>query len=358
MSCKNLSLDGDIVNPIVAMYIRDQGNLGRQELLGTTECIANSAHPSFKNAVYVPFPSLDRHVTLCIYDQHSSGLLNQNNLIATASTSLRRILPSRYRKHGYKFRHVELPPELRDSPGVYETTPGSKSDANVVKPEDKRPAGYFSSHTETSFKSVKDPNKTVKMKSSYEGEQGVTLSLYTVSGGTTDATIRLDTNILVDHSKKQPVTLEFNVSCRNLIKMDDSSDSDPMVMVFVRTDDGGWEFFARTEKIDNNHNPNFQVPLKVDTFIQGQLKFSVYDLDEATGDYTEEDLMGAVVVDVADLVESASNIKDAELVYAISHDTDSVRHTALKKKGSAVNLKVTMSQKEMFNGSKVGVSCK
>ena len=65
-----------------------------------------------------------------------------------------------------------------------------------------------------------------------------------------------------------------------------------------------------------------------------------------------------MIADVTDLVEGATSLKGAQLVHAISHDTNAERQAELKTKGSALNLKATIVGQESRPGTKVVVDCR
>lgn len=84
---------------------------------------------------------------------------------------------------------------------------------------------------------------------------------------------------------KNTVNIELSFICENLINLDLFSLSDPMVVVFMKTEKEEI-FIGRTEVIRDNLNPKFTKPLIVpfNENTKQTLVFKVYDIDD------EEDL--------------------------------------------------------------------
>lgn len=79
---------------------------------------------------------------------------------------------------------------------------------------------------------------------------------------------------------KQPILLF--ISCRNLLKLDFFSQSDPQVIVKLKfSTQKKWDKHFETEKLDNNRNPEFCTPIECDYFLEKEqiIKFFVYDID-------------------------------------------------------------------------------
>lgn len=61
---------------------------------------------------------------------------------------------------------------------------------------------------------------------------------------------------------------------------------------------------GRTEQIKNNHNPKFVTPFTVDYFFEEiqKVKIEVYDLDNATRKLTDDDFLGKVECNLAQVI--------------------------------------------------------
>jgi hypothetical protein len=75
--------------------------------------------------------------------------------------------------------------------------------------------------------------------------------------------------------------LELSIKCKDLIKMDRDSDSDPVVSVLVKDSlTRRFVHHSQTEHLEDEHNPVFKRKLVVHTYIEDELKFNVYDVDD------------------------------------------------------------------------------
>jgi Ca2+-dependent lipid-binding protein len=77
------------------------------------------------------------------------------------------------------------------------------------------------------------------------------------------------------------------ISCRNLINLDMTSLTDPLVKVFVREDKNKqWAILGQTEVQQNTLNPNFTKSICVNYFFEKQqiVKFEVRDDDSGDGE--------------------------------------------------------------------------
>eukprot|EP00794_Sanderia_malayensis_P019197 gene19197-21119_t len=91
----------------------------------------------------------------------------------------------------------------------------------------------------------------------------------------------------------------LNISCRQLRDTDVLSKSDPMVVVFLEvgqttSPSKQWHEIGRTERIENNQNPDFAQSILVDYFFEERqkLKFEVYDVDSMSQDLSKHDFLG------------------------------------------------------------------
>ena len=64
------------------------------------------------------------------------------------------------------------------------------------------------------------------------------------------------TNLYTHNISSNHPIIEIHVSCKDLIKLDVGSESDPMCIFFTQ-DNGKYTEIERTEVIYNNPNPNF-----------------------------------------------------------------------------------------------------
>jgi hypothetical protein len=76
--------------------------------------------------------------------------------------------------------------------------------------------------------------------------------------------------------------IELSFSCRNLADLDTFSKSDPEVHIFLKDSRAGqYSFVGKTEKINNNLNPDFVKTQLIDYYFEKEqwVKFEVYDVD-------------------------------------------------------------------------------
>ena len=61
---------------------------------------------------------------------------------------------------------------------------------------------------------------------------------------------------------------------------------------------------GRTEQIKNNHNPKFATPFTVDYYFEEvqKVKLEVYDLDNATSKLSDDDFLGKVECNLAQVI--------------------------------------------------------
>eukprot|EP00043_Microstomoeca_roanoka_P012911 m.125616 g.125616 ORF g.125616 m.125616 type:complete len:113 (-) comp15625_c0_seq5:106-444(-) len=88
--------------------------------------------------------------------------------------------------------------------------------------------------------------------------------------------------------------LQLHFHCADLPRKDLLSKSDPFIVMYLY-DKGSDQYFeyGRTETIQNNHNPHFQVKLNIQYFFEvaQRLKFEVYDEDEQGGPLSHQDYL-------------------------------------------------------------------
>lgn len=90
--------------------------------------------------------------------------------------------------------------------------------------------------------------------------------------------------------------VELTISCRNLRDTDYFSKSDPMCVVYLKNAlTERWDFYKRTEVIDNNLNPDFVTKIEIEYHFEQQqmLKFELYDVDTKNlSNLEEHDFLG------------------------------------------------------------------
>ena len=74
--------------------------------------------------------------------------------------------------------------------------------------------------------------------------------------------------------------IEIHVSCKDLIKLDIGSPSDPFC-IFCTKENGKFSESQRTETIYNNPNPNFVQSFKIFYIFESHqpIRFEIYDAD-------------------------------------------------------------------------------
>ena len=79
--------------------------------------------------------------------------------------------------------------------------------------------------------------------------------------------------------------IEFGIRCIELPKLDLASDSDPMVVVTIKSGLSSYQELYRTEVLMDNNNPVFKKKKSIPFSAEATtwIKFSVYDVDDADG---------------------------------------------------------------------------
>ena len=118
--------------------------------------------------------------------------------------------------------------------------------------------------------------------------------------------------------------LNIHVSCKNVVKLDITSPSDPMCVMLV-PNNGKYYEIARTEVIYDDPNPRwvkfFQATYIFET--HQPLRFEIYDCDSNQSDLSKHDYIGFVDTDVQTLVSNSGK----ELKFEIKHHSKSNRGT-------------------------------
>ncbi|KAK8813222.1 hypothetical protein WA158_002814 [Blastocystis sp. Blastoise] len=102
----------------------------------------------------------------------------------------------------------------------------------------------------------------------------------------------------------------LSISCKNLIKMDTFSDSDPFVVAYQDVS-GQWSEIGRTEAIIDNNNPVFVRHIDLLYYFETiqKLKFRVFDVDTSNTDTShlkleDQDFLGEAECTLAEIVNS------------------------------------------------------
>jgi hypothetical protein len=263
--CKSLAGARDVPTTLAVFY-RDKNNAGELVHFVSLPTHGRSRNPVYESVVCLPYRSnVDREVEFRVYDaEQAAGLIATDEaapgaLVGSVATTLQAL-------------------------------------TKAFKPEPKSASGERDSERNSGRNGGRDGDAKTKDRRAGDNADtnNVVVATLLDSLGDSSGGIELSPRLLLLPAHKKPCTLALRLSCRDLFSLDsDGSDSDPMVVVSVRDMvTGEWRFHSRTEKIDNNHNPRFQCQLKVETYLEDDLLFAVYDVDEATGAYQEEDLIG------------------------------------------------------------------
>jgi len=112
--------------------------------------------------------------------------------------------------------------------------------------------------------------------------------------------------------------VEINISCTELISLDITSKSDPMVVMFFRNGAGKWEELGRTEMLKNNKNPRFDTVITVKyLFEENQpARFIVYDVDNAEKAKNLKgcDKIGKVKTTIAEIVGAPKSERSFQIL--------------------------------------------
>lgn len=102
--------------------------------------------------------------------------------------------------------------------------------------------------------------------------------------------------------------VELSIRCNNLLDMDLFSKSDPMVVVYMQTNNH-WIEKGRTETIVNCLNPEFSRRIGLDYHFEEiqRLRFDVHDIDNAaTASLSDDDYLGSMECTLGQIVSSGS----------------------------------------------------
>mmetsp|Transcript_20767 Transcript_20767/g.18181 ORF Transcript_20767/g.18181 Transcript_20767/m.18181 type:complete len:196 (-) Transcript_20767:499-1086(-) len=113
-------------------------------------------------------------------------------------------------------------------------------------------------------------------------------------------------SILEDQEK-----VELFLSCRKLKNMDYFSLTDPQIIVYVEKN-GQYTYFDKTEKIQDNLNPNFTKSFIFDFLfeVKQKLRFEIIDIDGPN----KTELVGNVYTTLGEIVGSKNNTAIFDIV--------------------------------------------
>jgi hypothetical protein len=108
--------------------------------------------------------------------------------------------------------------------------------------------------------------------------------------------------------------VQIHVACKNLPKLDLSSQSDPMVVLFINSNNKLLEV-DRTEVIFNNPNPQFVKFFQALYIfeINQPLHFKIYDVDSEKSSLDKHDYIGSVDTTVQRLIAQLNNSVELEI---------------------------------------------
>lgn len=143
--------------------------------------------------------------------------------------------------------------------------------------------------------------------------------------------------------------MQATISAKGLVSMDWLSKSDPLTGVFTKGADDKWHKLGQTEWQKNTHEPFFATTVFVPKMEEKtELKFSIYDLDDAA-EVKDDDFMGSSIVTYGELLK-ASDSKDG-LVLDLTNPKDKKLNKKLKKAKGQITLKLA-KVKDASEGAK------
>ncbi|XP_063440422.1 copine-3-like isoform X2 [Mytilus trossulus] len=152
--------------------------------------------------------------------------------------------------------------------------------------------------------------------------------------------------------------IELHIECQHLIKKDSTSKSDPCVAFFM-FQQGTWNEIGRTENIQNCHDPKFANGFVVEYFFEEvqKIKFEVYDLDNATPKLTDDDFLGMLECNLAQVISKNpfhSPLKKKNGKDNMANSTITVRSEEVKEGGEMAYM--SFSAKKLDNKDFMGKS--
>lgn len=149
--------------------------------------------------------------------------------------------------------------------------------------------------------------------------------------------------------------VELHISCKNLLDLDVLSKSDPVVVVY--TLDGARPVeFARTERIENNLNPEFSKAVQMNYRFEEiqKLRFSVHDIDNESSTLDDDDFLGFIDCTLGEIVSAAVFTKPLQGKNKANAGTITIKAEELSKNNSNIDIKfsaVGLDKKDFFGKS-------
>lgn len=115
--------------------------------------------------------------------------------------------------------------------------------------------------------------------------------------------------------------VELFLSCRDLIKKDFGSESDPFVVVYLKSsspNNNTFKEIGRTETIYDNRDPNFSQQFRLDYYFEQQqiLRFDVYDEDKkGSQNLKDHDVLGSCTMNLGEIVHEPGCVMAKQLMY-------------------------------------------
>lgn len=94
---------------------------------------------------------------------------------------------------------------------------------------------------------------------------------------------------------------------RNLIGLDVLSKSDPMCVTYLQSfGSDQWYEYHRTERIQDNHDPDFVSKVLIHYKFEEQqpLKFEIYDIDTNSSNLKDHDFLGFAICNLGQIISS------------------------------------------------------
>eukprot|EP01084_Bolivina_argentea_P235650 396476_1 len=130
--------------------------------------------------------------------------------------------------------------------------------------------------------------------------------------------------------------IELFIACRDLIKKDARSKSDPFVVVYIKDSrTKQWVEIGRTEVIYDNHFPKFAKQYLLDYYFEEEqiLRFDVYDEDKKGSiKLKDHDILGSCTMVVGEIVHEPGCIMAKKLM----HKGRALRNKKSKKYSSLI----------------------
>ncbi|GAB1601873.1 copine-3-like isoform X2 [Argonauta hians] len=106
-------------------------------------------------------------------------------------------------------------------------------------------------------------------------------------------------------SEEYASQVEIRIHCKNLVNKDLTSKSDPCAALYL-SEKGKWVEIGRTERVNNNLNPQFSTPIAMKYYFETvqKIKVSVYDLDNTTASLEDDDFLGSFECTLGHLVSN------------------------------------------------------